>query len=51
MNDAVIFGDSFEHATKPDTKIDALRVMLSLTFGTDKIEHLGCVKTSDKWTT
>ncbi len=39
INEAVIFGDGFEHATEPYTKTDNLRVMLSFTFGTDKIEH------------
>ena len=39
INEAIIFGDGFEHATEPYAKTDALRVMLSLTFGTDKIEH------------
>jgi len=39
MNEAIIFGDGFEHATQPYTETDELRVMLSFTFGTDKTEH------------
>ena len=44
MNEAVIFGDGFEHATEPYARTDALRVMLSCTFGTDKIEYLDTLK-------
>ena len=44
MNEAVIFGDGFEHATEPYTNTDALRVMLGFTFGTDKIEHWDILK-------
>ncbi len=39
MSEAVVFGDGFEHATQPYPETDKLRVMLSFTFGTDKIEH------------
>lgn len=38
MNEAVVFGDGFEHVTELYAKTDKLRVMLSFTFGTDKIE-------------
>ncbi len=44
MNEAIIFGDGFEHATQPYAKTDKLRVMLSLTFGTDKIEYWEVLK-------
>jgi hypothetical protein len=44
MNEAVIFGDGFEHATEPYAKTDKLRVMLSFTFGTDKIEYWDILK-------
>ena len=44
MNEAIIFGDGFEHATQPYAKTDELRVMLSLTFGTDKIEYWDTLK-------
>lgn len=39
MNEAIVFGEGFEHTTQPYTASDGLRVMLSFTFGTDKIEH------------
>ena len=39
MHEAIIFGEGFEHATQPYAETDELRVMLSLTFGTDKIAH------------
>lgn len=44
MNEAVIFGEGFEHATQPYAQTENLRVMLSLTFGTDKIEHWDTLK-------
>ena len=44
MNEAVIFGDGFEHATEPYSRTDSLRVMLSFTFGTDKIEYWDTLK-------
>jgi hypothetical protein len=44
MNEAIIFGDGFEHATEPYARTDELRVMLSLTFGTDKIEYWDTLK-------
>ncbi|VAW93199.1 hypothetical protein MNBD_GAMMA23-493 [hydrothermal vent metagenome] len=44
INEAVVFGDGFEHATEPYAKTDNLRVMLSFTFGTDKIEHWDTLK-------
>lgn len=44
MNEAVVFGDCFEHATQPYSETDKLRVMLSLTFGTDKSEYWPILK-------
>lgn len=44
MNEALVFGDGFEHATQPYPETDQLRVMLSFTFGTDKIEHWPVLK-------
>ena len=44
MNEAIIFGDGFEHATEPYTESDNLRVMLSFTFGTDKKEYWNTLK-------
>lgn len=44
MSEAVVFGDGFEHATQLYPETDELRVMLSFTFGTDKIEHWPVLK-------
>ncbi|MBE9560170.1 MAG: hypothetical protein IMF15_05240 [Proteobacteria bacterium] len=44
MNEAVVFGDGFEHATQPYAETDKLRVMLSFTFGTDKFEYWDTLK-------
>ncbi len=44
MSEAVVFGDGFEHATQLYPETDKLRVMLSFTFGTDKIEHWPVLK-------
>lgn len=44
MNEAIIFGDGFEHATQPYSESDKLRVMLSFTFGTDKAEYWNILK-------
>lgn len=44
MNEAIIFGDGFEHATQPYAETDELRVMLSFTFGTDKIKYWDILK-------
>lgn len=43
-NEAIIFGDGFEHATEPYPESDSLRVMLSFTFGTDKAEYWNVLK-------
>jgi len=44
MGEAVIFGDGFEHATEPYPETGAFRVMLSFTFGTDKVEYWDTLK-------
>ncbi len=44
MNEAVIFGDNFHHATEPYEQTEKLRVMLSLTVGTDKIKYWNILK-------
>lgn len=44
MNEAIVFGDGFEHATQPYPETEQLRVMLSFTFGTDKAEYWGILK-------
>ncbi|MCK4675253.1 MAG: hypothetical protein KAT61_05020 [Gammaproteobacteria bacterium] len=44
MNEAIIFGDGFEHATQPYPESDKLRIMLSFTFGTDKAEYWDILK-------
>ena len=44
MNEAIIFGEGFEHATEPYPETDTLRVMLSFTFGTDKAEYWATLK-------
>ena len=42
--DAVIFGDHFLHSTEPYPQSDTPRVLVSLTFGTDKLEHWSALK-------
>jgi len=37
--EALIVGDHFSHATEPFLQTSQTRVLLSLTFGTDKMEH------------
>lgn len=37
--EAIFFGEGFAHSTEPYDQSDQLRVMVSLTFGTDKMEH------------
>jgi len=44
INEAIIFGEGFEHATELYPMSDELRVMLSFTFGTDKIEYWNILK-------
>lgn len=44
LNEAIIFGDHFEHSTEPYRKSKSKRILLSLTFGTDKIKHWDILK-------
>jgi hypothetical protein len=44
LNEAVIFGDTFEHSTQPYPRSENPRIMLSLTFGTDKMSHWDILK-------
>ena len=37
--EALIVGDHFSHTTEPFLQTPQTRVLLSLTFGTDKMEH------------
>lgn len=37
--EAIMFGDRFLHATEPYPTAQTERVLLSITFGTDKVEH------------
>jgi hypothetical protein len=39
MDELVLFGEGFPHTTEPYPKTEKLRVLLSLTLGTDKLEH------------
>lgn len=39
MNEAIVFGEGFEHATALYPESASLRVMLSFTFGTDKARY------------
>ena len=43
-NEALIVGDYFSHATEPYPKSAEPRVLLSLTFGTDKFDHWPALK-------
>jgi len=44
MNEAVIFGEGFHHATELYEQTDQLRIMLSMTVGTDKLEYWNVLK-------
>jgi len=44
MNEAIIFGDHFLHSTEPYGKAKRKRILLSITFGTDKIQHWDVLK-------
>jgi len=44
LNEAIIFGDGFFHTTKPYSHTKNLRILLSLTFGTDKLSHWNVLK-------
>lgn len=39
LNEAIIFGDHFLHTTEPYEKSKRIRILLSITFGTDKMRH------------
>lgn len=44
MGEAIIFGDQFSHSTEPYTRTDDTRVLHSLQFGTDKLDHWNILK-------
>ncbi len=44
QNEALILGDGFLHSTEPYEGDGSLRVLVSLTFGTDKLAHWGQLK-------
>lgn len=39
LNEAILFGDKTAHTTEPYPPTDRKRVLVSLTFGSDKLEH------------
>lgn len=39
LGEAIILGDRFPHSTEPYARTGGMRVLLSMTFGTDKLEH------------
>lgn len=45
-NEAIIFGEGFLHTTEPYEKTENLRVLLSMTFGTDKMQYWDILKKS-----
>jgi len=45
LNEAILFGDGFPHTTEPYPKTEALRVLVSLTLGTDRLEHWEVLQT------
>lgn len=44
MNEAIIFGENFLHSTEPYEPSNNKRILLSLTFGTDKIKYWDSLK-------
>ncbi|PKL76342.1 MAG: hypothetical protein CVV27_10760 [Candidatus Melainabacteria bacterium HGW-Melainabacteria-1] len=44
MNEAIVFGEGFRHSTEPYAQTDNLRVLVSMTFGTDKLEYWGALR-------
>lgn len=44
INEAIIFGDHFVHSTEPYEKAKRKRILLSITFGTDKLQHWKALK-------
>lgn len=39
LGEAIIFGDHFRHSTEPYNPAQSIRILVSLTFGTDKMEY------------
>lgn len=44
LGEAIIFGDKFSHTTEPYPQTENLRVLLSLTFGTDNLSYWNTLK-------
>jgi hypothetical protein len=44
MGEAIIFGEQFEHSTQTYPKQSQYRILVSLTFGTDKLDYWGELK-------
>ena len=44
MGEAIIFGEQFEHSTQPYAKQSRNRILVSLTFGTDKMQYWETLK-------
>lgn len=46
VGEALVFGDNFTHTTEKYNRTNKLRIMVSMTFGTDKIEHWDILSTT-----
>jgi len=46
LNEAIIFGDGFVHTTEPYAHSSAVRVLLSMTFGTDMLDYWPIMSTT-----
>ena len=44
LGEAIVLGDRFPHTTEPYAGTGEMRVLLSMTFGTDKLEHWDALK-------
>ncbi|MGF1522812.1 MAG: hypothetical protein ACFBSF_10910 [Leptolyngbyaceae cyanobacterium] len=44
LGEAILFGDHFLHSTEPYAPSDRIRVLVSMTFGTDKIKYWDILK-------
>lgn len=44
LKEAIIFGENFLHSTEPYEYSDKFRILVSITFGTDKIEYWKFIK-------
>lgn len=44
MQEAIIFGEGFMHSTEPYDYSDKFRIMVSITFGTDKVKYWKFIK-------